>query len=169
MKKIFKYKSPEEGFAFVFILLIVVLVFSITLVSGAQKFQYSTETPPVAGNPTPTATQSATPSPSQGGTPIPTTPPGGTINVVLQGCRTTKEPRMEALATVTSTTTGNIVLEVQEGTNYRQLISLSFSGGSTNYNLLLHNSLGFNTNNWRVRLVNNNNQTAIYNGNPTGC
>lgn len=168
MKKNFKYKS-EEGFAFVFILLIVVLVFSITLASGAQKFQYSPETPIVPGNPTPTATQSATPSPSQGGIPIPTTPPGGTINVVLQGCRTTKEPRMEALATVTSTTTGNIVLEVQEGTNYKQLISLSFPGNTANYNLLLHNSLGFNSNSWRIKLMSNGIQSAVYNGLPTGC
>jgi len=171
MKRLFNYKNSEEGFAFVFILLAVVLVFSITLVSGSQKFQYSPETPPAPGNPTPTATSSATPPPQGGGgsTPTPGSTGQGSINVTLQGCRTTKEPRMEALATVASTTTGNIVLEIQEGTSYRQLTSLPFSGGTVNYNLLLHNSLGFNASNWRVRLLNNGNQSAIYNGNPTGC
>ena len=70
MKKIFNKRlnqaKNEQGFMFVAIILIVVVIFSITLVSGAEEFTFSPDDP---GDTSPTANPSVTISPS-----VPVTP-----------------------------------------------------------------------------------------------
>lgn len=64
--------NPQSGFAFVLIIIIVVLIFSITLVSGADDFVLSEEAPrdSSSGGTTPTPTLTLTPTPATSGSAV---------------------------------------------------------------------------------------------------
>ncbi len=172
MKKYFQNNNPESGFAFVAVILIAILLFSIMMVSGFSDFEL-TPANPSEGEYLPDISTTPSSSPSATLTLTPTQAPedntNETITVSLLGCQTAKEPRMEATATIASSDTGNIILEVENSGNYQQIITLDFPGGTMNQTFLLPNSLQFNTNSWRIRLVSNEADIATYDGNPTGC
>lgn len=140
--------NSERGFAFIAIIFIVLVIFSITLVSGAVNFEYS---PEPTGKPTPSTGPTATPS---AGTITPTPDPsaGWSINYVIENC---ENGIARGKVNATGPANGYMTLELQNSSgNYSVQSSEAFlppdgPGPST---LTLKSSAGYNNTPWRLNL-----------------
>ena len=142
--------NPQEGFALVAIIFIVLVIFSITRVSGAVNFEYS---PEPTGKPAPSTGPTATPSAGTI-TPTPTPDPsaGWSINYVIENC---ENGIARGKVNATGPANGYITLELQNSSgNYSIQSSEAFlppdgPGPST---LTLKSSAGYNNTPWRLNL-----------------
>jgi len=159
---------------FVAIILIVLVIFSISIVSGADDFAFS---PDPTGKPSPTISPTATPSAGTV-TPTPANTSGWNIAVSFLGCDINGVPK--AIINSTGSENGYINLEVSDTSGgSREIATANFLSPASINTATLLNSVGFNTKVWRVNLYSGGNLTndkwsggtlkATANGNPTGC
>lgn len=144
----------QSGFAFIAIILIVLVIFSISIVSGADDFAFS---PDPTGKPTPTTSPTATPSagtitPTPTPTPTPNQSSGWSINYVIENC---ENGIARGKVNATGPANGYMTLELQNSSgNYSIQSSEAFlppdgPGPST---LTLKSSAGYNNTPWRLNL-----------------
>jgi len=166
--------NPQSGFMFVAIILIVLVIFSISIVSGADDFAFS---PDPTGKPSPTTSPTATPS---AGTITPTpASTAWTVSYISEGCTQEIIPYQKGKLTSTGLSNGYITIEVINGSSSQRILSTQFSSPQTIYDLKLSNKDNFHNLTWRINLYeggtgSGNNFTggtlkASYNGSPTGC
>lgn len=170
-------KNSQKGSIFLILIFVVIIVFSLSMVSGAAKFQYSPEPPSLIGN-NPTATPSATTSPS----PSPITSPSPTenqwsISYTISSCEN-GIARINVVGTGTSN--GYATVELQnQSREYIVQLSNEFIAPSGTTELILRSVDGYGATPWRLVLFEGGTgakdifsggiQRAIHNGQPTGC
>lgn len=165
--------TSERGFMFVAIILIMLVIFSISIVSGAGNFAFSPD-PTEKSSPStgPTATPSAGTI-----TPTPANTAGWKITTTFLGCDINEFPKADINST--GSENGYIKLEISDVSGFREIATANFLSPVSKNTATLLNSLGFNTKAWRVSLysggspTNNRwsggNMQATVSGNPTGC
>lgn len=142
----------QSGFAFIAIILIMLVIFSISIVSGADDFAFS---PDPTGKPTPTTSPTATPSagtitPTPTPTPDPST--GWSITYVINSC---ENGIAKGKVTATGPANGYMTLELQDSSgSYVTKSSEAFLSpdGPGPSDLTLNSSAGYNTRPWRLNL-----------------
>lgn len=161
--------SSESGFMFIAIILILLVAFSFTMVSGAKKFEYSPEKVPGT---------SATPTPSAGTiTPTPNQSAGWSITYVINSCE-----NGIAKGTISNkgTANGYGTLEQQDSSgNYQIKSSDQFVAPEGPLDLTLRSADGYNSTPWRLGLYEGGSGTrdnfsggtlrATIQGTPTSC
>lgn len=174
-------RSSERGFMFVAIIFIVIIIFSISIVSGADDFAFS---PEPTGKPTPTTSPTATPiagTITTTTTPTPTPDPsaGWSITYTFSECVPEIIPVAKGQATAVGTAIGYVDVEVSNGSAFQKILSLPFNPTTSNYELELSNNDGFSSNPWRINIYSEGTQSGgafsgvtlqnTFNGTPTGC
>lgn len=169
--------NSNSGFAFVLIIIAVVLIFSIALVSGADKFTLSEEKPPTSSRggtgSGPTATPSATIAPSATITP-------SQWSMEVSNIKCESSGAIGFLET-TGTSNGYVLIEVNSsGSSFQTVETKPFLPPKSFFNLNLNNSYGFSAAQWRISIFDGgtNNGADVWSGgtqrtssqqNPTGC
>lgn len=159
----------EKGFAFIAIIMIVVIIFSVLLVSGAEKFELSVADPP---------TQEA--SSSTEGDPTPTIDPEASAWDIKYSIETCENGTATGTITAVGSVNGYITLERQQADGSFELTSSDiFESPSDTAELLLQSTDGYSTNSWRLKLFEGGSGTkdnysggverADIDGEPTGC
>jgi hypothetical protein len=160
---------------FVAIILIVLVIFSISIVSGADDFAFS---PDPTGKPSPSISPTATPSAGTI-TPPPANTAGWSLSYNPEGCIQEVVPYQKGRLVANGLTSGYITIETINGTSSNTILSSQFSPSQVTYILSLSNSDGFNSSPWRINIYeggigSGGNYTggtkqADFNTNPTGC
>ena len=168
--------NHQSGFMFVAIILIVLVIFSISIVSGADDFAFS---PDPTGKPSPTTSPTATPSAGTVPTATPDPSAGWTVSYISEGCTQEIIPYQKGKLTSTGLSNGYITIEVINGSSSQRILSTQFNPPQTIYDMKLSNKDNFHNLTWRINLYeggtgSGNNFTggtlkASYNGSPTGC
>jgi len=172
-----KYLQPnasrsQSGFAFIAIVLFVIIIFSVMLVSGANDFAYS----PEATKASPAGTAQSSPAPSGNAT-QPTNTPSWSITYNIASCA---NGIVSGKINPAGTSNGYVTLEIQEASgNYRTTSSDQFSAPNNTLTLILKSQDGYGTTPWRLNLYEGGTGTkdnfsggtfrATIAGNPTGC
>ena len=169
-------RSSEQGFAMVAIIFIVLVIFSISIVSGADDFAFS---PDPTGKPSPTISPTATPSAGTVPTATPDPSAGWTISYTIDSC---ENGVAKGKVTATGPANGYMTLELQDACgNYSIRSSEAFlpPDGPGPSDLTLNSSAGYNTRPWRLNLFEGGSGTRdnysggtlrnTIQGTPTGC
>lgn len=169
----FLIHNSSSGFALVAIIIIILVIFSISIVSGADDFAFS---PDPTGKPTPTTSPTATPSAGTI-TPTPNQSVDWSITYVINSCE-----NGIAKGTISNkgTANGYGTLEQQDSSgNYQIKSSDEFIAPEGPLDLTLISADGYNSTPWRLGLYEGGSGTrdnfsggilrATIQGAPTNC
>lgn len=166
-------KSSEKGSIFLILIFAVIIFFSISLVSGATKFQYSPESSsPISSSPTAT--------PGTNGTPVVSPSPADNqwnISYTITSC---ENGLATGVITTTSLADGYVVLETQDGSgSYLERSSDVATSPTQSLGLELVPAWNHAASPWRLRLYEGGSGTKdnysggtlrnTIEGTPTGC
>ena len=170
--------NPQKGFALVAIIFVVLVIFSIALVSGAVNFEYS---PDPTGKPTPSTSPTATPSAGTVPTATPDPSAGWSISFshTPSDCIQETTPVLRGALTASGNSNGYVLVEVLVGGSPQTILTAAFTAPQMTADLNLSSKDGFSTNPWRLTLYEGGTQSggrfsggvqqAVYDGTPTGC
>jgi len=164
--------TSERGYAMVAIILVILVVFSIALVSGSTTFE---------STPDSIVIRKTSPTPPASGTTSPTPPPANTagwkITVKNINC---EGSRAKGYIDLNGVENGYSAIEIRKSDGSYEIIdSEEFKSPLTLVELTLEGSRGFSNSGWRFKLFSGGTKTdttwtggverAVYNGSPTGC
>lgn len=126
-----------------------------------------------------TPTPTGTPIPTPTRTPTPTQDPIWDISFQLTSCIRETSPIAAGLIAATGDENGYISLEIENGGIYTQIVSTQYLTSNLDYEVDLPSSVGYSSNNWRIRLFSGGSQLSgkwqggtlknTLNQEPTGC